>query len=67
MRNTKRVSVLSQNIVSSNRATWIPLYYSIENNAVYTKDGAGRFKVTDLINPNTQEDIEKAVSRYMSL
>ena len=50
--------------------TWdsrIQLYYSIDKKTVYTKEGEGRYLVTWLINESTEEDIEKAVRRWLMM
>jgi len=67
MKNTYKVAVLSKNINNGDRSTWLPLYYSFKENAVYTSDGKGRMFVTNLINPNTETDIEEAVERWKRL
>lgn len=45
----------------------VPLYYSIKEDKVYTEEGNGRFFLTNLINKNTEKDIEKTVHYMMSL
>ena len=67
MKNIEKVSEMSKNIVTRDRSTWLPLFYSFGENAVYTIPGNDRFHVTDLINPNTPEDIENAVERFKNL
>ena len=69
-----KVVQASQNIVQKNRNTWLPIYYDIKNKAVLTEDDYKKlkdkkliFKVTELIKPNTAEDIERAVKRALSM
>lgn len=45
----------------------IELYYSFATDTVYSKSGAGRHFVTYLINPNSPQDIQKAVERWKNL
>ena len=50
------------------RSAWgVKLYYSLEENAVYTEDGKGRWYVTEFIRKNTPEEIEQAVNRMLSM
>ena len=67
MTGLKEVSKKSQNIKSSHWCDWMPIYYSIDKDRVYTQDGEGRFHITDLIRPCTPEEIEKAVKRCMAM
>lgn len=64
MKGLAAVSKATQNIVCNNKLTWINLYYSIEKDTVYTKDGEDRSFVTYLINPQSGKDIQKAVERW---
>lgn len=66
MKNTQTVANKTKNIKSTDRSTWIPLFYSFATDTVYTVPGNDRFHVTDLINPNTKEDIEQTVARFIS-
>ena len=45
----------------------IPLYYSIQKDTVYAKDGDGRYLVTYLIRENTTKEIVSAVNRWKAL
>ena len=65
MKGLKAIAKKSQNITS--RQTWMPLYYSISEQKAYTTDGNGRQFVTYLINPNTEKDIENAITRWLYL
>ena len=67
MKGSKEVSVLTKNIISSDRTSWIELYYNISKDEVSTKAGSGFFKVTDLINYNSERDIIETVNYFMSL
>ena len=64
MKNIKAVVKKSQNIIQTDRSTWVRLYYSPTKDTVYTSEGEGRFHVTNLINPNTEEDIKEVVERW---
>ena len=67
MKNLKRISKASQSITTGDRATWISLYYSIADDAVYPCEGEGRYFVSNLINPNTEADIVEAVEAWKRL
>ena len=62
MKSLKKIAELSKSIKCKDRATWIQLYYSVEEDAVYTEDNPGRYFMTNLINPNTENDIVEAVT-----
>ena len=64
MKNLKAISMKTQVIDPLHP---MPLYYSIRAKEVYTNPGEGRFLVTNLINPNSPEDIEKTVNRWLSM
>lgn len=64
MKGLKAVSKATKGISWDDR---IPLYYSIEKQTAYTKEGEGRYLVTWLINECTEKDIEKAVNRWLSM
>ena len=66
MRNTQVVANKTKDTRSDDRTTWIPLFYSFAQDAVYTVPGNDRFQVTTLINPNTAQDIENAVNRFIN-
>lgn len=63
MNGLETISELTQNIKTGNPATWISLYYSFDRNAV-NADGDGVF-ITNLINPNTPQDIADIVAKWM--
>ena len=67
MKNVASVVKKTQSILCEDRTTWLPLYYSLAGDAVYTEDGKGRYLVAWLINPNTSADIKKAVERWRRL
>lgn len=67
MKNLKRISELTKNIVQKDRYTWVKLYYSIEDKAVYDRPGDGRFYVTDLISENTPKDVQDAVEWWLRM
>lgn len=60
MKNLKEVARESEKGVT-------PIFYSIKEDAVYTSDGGGRYYVTDLIRPNTEEEIIEAVKRWLAM
>jgi len=61
MRNLRAVAQ------ESYRKGWTPLYYDIKHDAVFTEDGEDRFYVTDLIRPNTSQEIEAVVRRWLAM
>ena len=67
MKGLKALAQATQNILWNDKSTWIPLYYSIREDKVYTKEGENRFFITNLINPQTEKDIEKTVNFGLSL
>lgn len=64
MKNLKMISDRTQTITPQ---TPIPLYYSIEKKEAYTNPGSGRFHVTNLINPNSPEDIQEVIERWLRM
>lgn len=66
MRNLNMTATKTQAIGKGNRKR-MPLYYSIVDNAVYTTPAQGRYYVTDLLRPNTPEEIETAVNRWLAM
>ena len=67
MRNVKELSEKTQKIKYKDRSTWVTLYYSVKEDAVYSEQGEGRYKMCDLINPNTEQDIVEAVHYFMNM
>lgn len=49
------------------KGAMIPLYYSIGQDKVSTEQKDGFYLVTYLINPNTPEQIKKAVERWLMM
>ena len=43
------------------------IYYSFNENAIYTEAGDGRFYVTELLRKNTAEEIKSVIRRWMVL
>ena len=41
------------------------IYYSFSEGAVYNEPGKGRFYVTTLLRPNTENEIKAAIRRWM--
>lgn len=64
MKNVEQIAELSNKINSRDRNTWITLYYSIKEDAVYSTAGDGRFKIGSLINPNSPSDIVDYVEQW---
>ena len=64
MKNLKAIANTTKDISYHTR---IPLYYSIEDDAVYKEAGQGRYYVTDLISENTEADIKEAVDRWLHM
>ncbi len=67
MKGLKALARATQNINCKDKSTWIPLYYSVVENKVYPFDGEGRYFLTNLINPQTEKDIENAVNYFMNM
>ena len=67
MQGLDELAIATQNIEVNNKATWIPLYYSIREDKVYSEEGSGRFFITYLITPQTESDIAEAVRFGMSM
>ncbi len=61
MKGLTALANATQKIDCKDKSTWIPLYYSIKEDKVYPFDGEGRWFVTNLINPQTEKDIENTV------
>ena len=64
MNNLKSIALQTQSIDPRHP---LPLYYSFSEKEVYTNPGDGRFHVTNLINPNTPEDIEEVITRWKNM
>ena len=64
MKNLASVAKKTQNVICEDWSTWLPLYYSFENDAVYTTEGEGRYLVTKLINPCSSAAVKAAVERW---
>lgn len=68
----EKVAKESQGIVQSNYRTWINIYYDYNTDTVMTErdyeenleDKSRAYGVTQLIRPNTEEEITKAVKRW---
>ena len=41
------------------------IYYSVKEQAVYTRPGKNRWHVTTLLRENSPEEIEKAIKRWL--
>ena len=67
MNNLESISNMSQSIVAINKETWLPIYYSPSENEVYTEAGEGRYMITNLINPNTPDDIREAIDFWKKM
>ena len=67
MKGLKTIAKKSQNIVNRDRSTWIKLYYDFSTDTVTTKETSDNFFVTQLINPNSEEDIVEVIERWKRL
>lgn len=67
MKGLKKVSNATKRTASTNRASWVSLYYSISKDTVYTEAGNGRYFVTYIINPNTANEIQEVVESWKRL
>lgn len=64
MKNLKEIAKLTEGINQKDRNSWIKLFYSMKDDAVYSTEGEGRFLVTNLISANKPEDIRDVVERW---
>lgn len=67
IKGKNEVAKATKTIVNRDKNTWLDLYYNIEKKAVYIEPGEGRYKLTTLINPQTEQDIEETVNYFMNL
>ena len=67
MKGLSAISKATKSIKQGDRGTWVSLYYSIDKDTVYSKDGADRYYVTDLIRPQTGNEIKEAVEHWKRL
>ena len=67
MKGLKTIAKKSQNIIQHDRSTWIKLYYDFSTDSVSMKATKDNCLVTQLINPNTEEDIKEAIERWKRL
>lgn len=67
MKGLKTIVKKSQNIINQDRTTWIKLYYDFSTDTVSTKQTKDNFYITQLINPNTEDDIVEVVERWKRL
>lgn len=67
MKNLSIVVKKSQTILCEDWSTWLPLYYSVDKDAVYTTASDDRVLVTKLINPCSADNIIEAVERWKRL
>ena len=67
MKGLKTVSNATQKTNSKDKSTWIPLYYNIKEQKVYSQEGDGRGFLTYLINPVTPKEIEDTVVYMMNM
>lgn len=69
-----KVAKASQGIDQRNWRTWMDIYFDISTNTVMTEedrnglaDTSHTYGVTQLIRPNTAEEVEDAVRRWLSM
>lgn len=67
MKNVKRIVELTNRINQKDKSTWVTLYYSFDDDAVYSKDKAGRYRICELINPHTEQDVIDTVEWWKRL
>ena len=65
MKNVLEIARRSNDIVAKDISTWITVYYSAKEDAVYMEPGKDRLAVTRLIYPHTPQEIEEAVEKYL--
>ena len=59
MRNIKTV-------IKATQEGRTPLYYNPTTDTVFTKPGAGRYHLTDLLRPHTEDQIRQTVKHFMA-
>ena len=71
VKGIKAVAKASQKINQRNKRTWLSIYFDIDNNKVITgaeyeqlDNQDGCFKLTELIRPCTEEEVEQTVNRF---
>ena len=62
VKNAAKIAELSKLVTPFNK---MPLYYNMNTKTVYNKPGKDRSFITNLINPNTEEDIIDTVNRWL--
>jgi len=67
MKGLKSIARKSQSIKQQDRSTWIKIYYDFSTDTVSTKATANNCLVTQLINPNSEDDIKEAIERWKRL
>ena len=67
MKGLKAIAKKSQNIKQTDRTTWIKIYFDFATQTVSTKQTESNCYVTQLINPNSEEDIQEAIERWKRL
>lgn len=63
----KEVAQASQRIEQTNPRTWMPIYFNMWEYEVTPDPTRGSHLVTKLIRPNTEEEIEEAVRRWLMM
>lgn len=53
--------------VADQSAWGVKLYYSLNENAVYTEDAVGRWYITEFLRKNTEDEIVSVVNRWLSM
>ena len=53
--------------VAGRSGSGVKLYYSLNENAVYTEDAIGRWYITEFLRKNTEEEIVSVVNRWLSM
>ena len=67
MKGLKTIAKKSQSIQQTDRSNWIKIYYDFDTNTVSTRQTDNNCYVTQLINPNTEDDIKEAIERWKRL
>ena len=57
----------TQSINCKDKDTWVKLYYSVREDRVFSEEGECRYFMTNLINPQSEKDIEEAVHVFMNM
>lgn len=65
MKGLKTIVKQSKSIITRDRSTWMPLYYSITDDTVSTTEKPGYILITRLISENSEADIKAIINQFL--